>query len=78
MDKIQFLTERTHRHRCIQGGHQQVTDALADLITRSDNEPTMVGLEGDLGSGKSTVLKLLEQRIADQPLLPALRRSYVV
>ena len=40
------------------GSHQRIADSIFDTISRDD--VNVIGIEGELGSGKSTVIKLLE------------------
>lgn len=44
------------------GAHQRVTKAISQLI-KSESGGITVGLEGKWGSGKSTVVKLLENEL---------------
>ncbi|WP_281188425.1 P-loop NTPase fold protein (plasmid) [Vibrio harveyi] len=43
-------------------GHKQVADAIARVLV-SDSSQHIIGVEGNLGAGKSTVIKILEQLI---------------
>lgn len=43
-------------------GHKQVADAIARVLI-SDSSQHIIGVEGNLGAGKSTVIKILEQLI---------------
>lgn len=47
------------------GSHARVADAVATVIDTSDDH-VVIGLLGAWGSGKSTVVKLLEDRLADE------------
>ncbi|MCE2029825.1 P-loop NTPase fold protein [Sessilibacter corallicola] len=44
------------------GGHQRTAVALIDFI-KSDQDIGIIGLEGDLGSGKSTVVQLVKNSL---------------
>ncbi|GAA6169667.1 P-loop NTPase fold protein [Sessilibacter corallicola] len=44
------------------GGHQRTAFALIDFI-KSDQDIGIIGLEGDLGSGKSTVVQLVKNSL---------------
>jgi len=43
-------------------GHKQVADAIATVL-RSDSSQHIIGIEGNLGAGKSTVINILKQQI---------------
>ncbi len=45
------------------GAHERVARAIADVVRTEDGGRT-IGLEGGWGAGKSTVVKLLEQKLA--------------
>lgn len=45
-------------------GHQQVADAIAKVLL-SDNSQHIIGIEGNLGAGKSTVINILKKTITD-------------
>ncbi len=47
------------------GGHQRTAFALIDFI-RSDQDIGIVGLEGDLGTGKSTVVEIVKESINEK------------
>lgn len=42
-------------------GHERLSKAIVDLILNSEEGGKVVGLEGDWGAGKSTVVKLVEK-----------------
>lgn len=43
--------------------HQRIADQLFDLIESGDSKGLTIGLEGDWGSGKSTVIELLRKKL---------------
>jgi ABC-type polysaccharide/polyol phosphate transport system ATPase subunit len=43
-------------------GHSHAAKAIEDVILNQENIHA-IGLEGELGSGKSTILRLLEQKL---------------
>ncbi len=43
--------------------HQRIADQLYELIVNGDSRGMTIGLEGDWGSGKSTVVELLRQKL---------------
>ncbi len=43
-------------------GHQQVANAISDVILL-DNNQNIIGIEGELGAGKSTVIELVKLQI---------------
>ncbi|MDM5140671.1 KAP family NTPase [Aeromonas bestiarum] len=43
-------------------GHKQVADAIAKVLY-SDSSQHIIGIEGNLGAGKSTVINILKQKI---------------
>jgi hypothetical protein len=63
MDIVRLLTEEPVSKDELEGAHEQVADSLLQLISHSSSQPGMIALEGGLGSGKSTVLKILEEKI---------------
>lgn len=46
-------------------GHKQVAKAIASVLI-SDSSQHIIGIEGNLGSGKSTVISILQQQIEDR------------
>ncbi|HHF3010122.1 TPA: P-loop NTPase fold protein [Vibrio diabolicus] len=46
-------------------GHKQVAQAIARVLL-SDSSQHIIGIEGNLGSGKSTVISILQQDIVDK------------
>lgn len=46
-------------------GHQQVANAIADVLD-SDASQHIIGIEGSLGAGKSTVINILATRLNDK------------
>lgn len=61
MEVSKFLTEEPASKDEFAGGHQRVASSLASVITSNELSSNMIALEGGLGSGKSTVLSLLEK-----------------
>ena len=45
--------------------HQRIADQLFDLIESGDSKGLTIGLEGDWGSGKTTVVELLRQKLIE-------------
>lgn len=61
-NKITLLNECVAQEDSYKNGtHQKIADTLYHLI-ESDNEAITIGLEGEWGTGKSTVINLLEQK----------------
>lgn len=60
--------------------HQRIADQLYDLITSGNPDGMTIGLEGDWGSGKSTVIELLRQKLEpsneSKTLLSRLRKLF--
>lgn len=48
------------------GSHQRVADAIAEIIASEDGGK-VIGIQGDWGSGKSTIIQLLRSRMASNP-----------
>ncbi|WP_305817388.1 P-loop NTPase fold protein [Photobacterium leiognathi] len=46
-------------------GHKQVAQAIASVLL-SDSSQHIIGIEGNLGSGKSTVISILQQEIVEK------------
>ncbi len=62
-NKITLLNECVAQEDSYKNGtHQKIADTLHHLI-ESDNEAITIGLEGEWGTGKSTVINLLEKKI---------------
>ena len=47
------------------GGHQRTANALADTIVQFEGADRAIGLEGNWGSGKSTIVELAKKQLAD-------------
>lgn len=61
-NKITLLNECVAQEDSYKDGtHQKIADTLHHLI-ESDNEAITIGLEGEWGTGKSTVINLLEKK----------------
>lgn len=45
--------------------HQRIADKLYEIISANPREGLTIGLEGEWGSGKSTVVKLLQERLKE-------------
>ena len=45
--------------------HQRIADKLYEIISANPREGLTIGLEGEWGSGKSTVVKLLQERFKE-------------
>ena len=43
--------------------HQRIADKLYEIISANPKEGLTIGLEGEWGSGKSTVVKLLQEKL---------------
>ena len=43
--------------------HKRIADKLFEIITARNEDGMTIGLEGEWGSGKSTVVKLLQERL---------------
>ena len=63
MKHVNFLQEQPAELDEFEGAHQQVAQSLYELINSKKGKPCMIALEGNLGSGKSTVLKILEEKL---------------
>ena len=61
MNTVKFLQEHPAKKDEFEGAHEQIAESLADLVSSEKTAPCMIALEGGLGSGKSTVLKILEE-----------------
>lgn len=59
-----FLVERPAESDAFEAGsHQRIADSILDTLRRDNVD--VIGIEGELGSGKSTVIKLLEPKCID-------------
>ncbi len=47
------------------GSHEGIADAIADIV-RDENGGYAIAIEGTWGSGKSTIIELLKQKLQDQ------------
>ena len=45
--------------------HQRIADKLYEIISENPNEGLTIGLDGEWGSGKSTVVKLLQEKLKE-------------
>ena len=45
--------------------HQRIADKLYEIISANSKEGLTIGLEGEWGSGKSTVVKLLQEKLKE-------------
>ena len=63
MEDINFLAEAPSEQDDFTGGHNQVAESLASVIVKGNLQNNMIALEGGLGSGKSTVLRLLQDKL---------------
>ncbi|RUO35712.1 P-loop NTPase fold protein [Aliidiomarina sanyensis] len=67
MNKYRFQDESpSAEDRFLGGGHQRAASAVCDTLTE-DNGINIVGIEGPLGSGKSTVIELIRQKLEGNP-----------
>lgn len=48
--------------------HQRIADKLYEIISANPKEGLTIGLEGEWGSGKSTVVKLLQEKLKENKL----------
>ena len=62
MRTVKFLQEHPAKKDEFEGAHEQIAESLADLVSSEKTAPCMIALEGGLGSGKSTVLKIFEDK----------------
>ncbi|MEN5152231.1 P-loop NTPase fold protein [Pseudomonas orientalis] len=63
MQHILFQTEQPSERDLFPGGsHEKVADAICDYIG-DESSSRVIGLDGEFGSGKSSILKMLEQKI---------------
>lgn len=62
--KFKFLDDNCSDCDLTEGKtHQRIADQLYDLIVTGPPDGMTIGLEGDWGSGKSTVIELLRQKL---------------
>ena len=45
--------------------HQRIADKVYEIISANPQEGLTIGLEGEWGSGKSTVVKLLQEKLKE-------------
>lgn len=57
------LTDEPEEIDAFSGPHQRIADAVAQLIQPEDAKGISIGIEGSWGSGKSTVARLLTNRL---------------
>ncbi|MCF5261565.1 P-loop NTPase fold protein, partial [Pseudomonas sp. PA-5-4A] len=63
MSRISFQNEHPSDQDVFPGGsHEKVATAICDYITDEKNS-RVIGLDGEFGSGKSSILKMLEQKL---------------
>ena len=65
------LTDEPEENDAFSGPHQRIADALAELIKREDAKGISIGVEGSWGSGKSTVARLLTNKLLKDPNIAA-------
>lgn len=60
---VNFLREECSDIDEFEGGiHRKISEMLYDIISKSKNGGYTIGLEGDWGCGKSTIVRLLEKK----------------
>jgi predicted KAP-like P-loop ATPase len=64
---IQFLQDEAADSDFFDGSHKRTAEAIKTLIA-TDQEIRIVGLLGEWGSGKSTVLNILQRRLVEDAL----------
>lgn len=62
--RTQLLSDAPVDEDAFEGGHDRVAEALANLI-RDEEGGKAIALRGPYGSGKSTVIEILEDKIED-------------
>lgn len=63
MSRISFQSEQPSELDVFPGGsHDKVAKAMCDYIA-DDKNSRVIGLDGEFGSGKSSILKMLEQKL---------------
>ena len=62
-----FISKKPAQEDVFEGKpHKRLAETIAKLINREDNstlDNKVIGLEGDWGSGKSTVIELLNKKL---------------
>ena len=61
--KFKFLPETPSKTDALAGGHSRVAESIKEFILGIDHGIRMVALEGEMGSGKSTIISLLRTQL---------------
>ncbi len=59
-NKLIINADRPENIDLFNGAHTKISDALYDILTTEGQEGISIGLDGPRGSGKSTVINILE------------------
>lgn len=57
--KCNFLEDYPSKEDLLSGAHTRIAEAINSLIDNNDTTKRIIGIEGDWGSGKSTIVNLL-------------------
>ncbi|WP_224798598.1 P-loop NTPase fold protein [Idiomarina abyssalis] len=61
ISKLNFLVEKPAKEDEYESGsHQRIAESILETL-RYNDEVNVIGIEGELGSGKSTVINIIER-----------------
>ena len=64
---VKLLSDTPVSRDQFNGTHEDVAQAISDLVTNEDGGKT-IGLEGGWGSGKSTIIRILQERLENSKI----------